>query len=156
MYEKSNWIIRMHHVTVFQSHSCHIGSQSENSPRFTTHYMHFAFQTFMKQLISWKTFQKWDKVSLCGGLCSSAVGRGLCGIALPQVKFLGVVEMVPGARQVWFVYILYVTFSYLSLQYHSSLFYLTVSMYIFPAGFWSLHTSQLLVRCTCCYFSALL
>lgn len=74
----------------------------------------------MKQLISWKTFQKWDKeVSLYGGLCSSAVGRGLCGIALSQVKFLGVVEMVPGARQARFVYTLYANFSYLSLQYYS-------------------------------------
>lgn len=72
----------------------------------------------MKQLISWKTFQKWDKeVSLCGGLCSLAVRRGLCGIALPQVKFLGVVETVPGASRVWFFYTLYVIFSYLSLQY---------------------------------------
>lgn len=37
----------MHHITVFQSHSCHTGSQSENSLCFTTHHMYFALQTIL-------------------------------------------------------------------------------------------------------------
>lgn len=47
IYEKSNWITRMHHITVFQSHSCHTGSQSENFLCFTTYYMYFALPTIL-------------------------------------------------------------------------------------------------------------
>lgn len=69
---------------------------------------------------------------MCGGLYSSAGGRSLCGMALPQVKFLGVVEMIPGVGWVRIICTLYVTvFSYLSLQYHSlSLPYYSLHVHI--------------------------
>lgn len=135
----------MHRITVFQSHFCHAGSQSENSPCFITHYKHYTSHSSnysMERSISWKTSWKWaEEVRLCGRLAALQQEVWLlCLMSKFWKRWKELLELVWSDLSVpcmWFLLIYPYSIT-------PSFFFPTVP----------LHTSQLPVHFTCCCFSA--
>lgn len=156
IYEKSNWIIRMHHITVFQSHSCHTGSWSENFLCFTTYYMYFALQTIPWN--NWKYPQKCSKNKI--RKWAYVVGFGaqqweeVCWYCCTSGQIVGSGKNGSWNSMCIICLQLYVILLEFTFAVPRTLSCPAASMYIFPAVCGPHYTDQILFHCTCCFFSA--